>query len=704
MKKGKFKLVLSLVAALALFTGCGNNKKEQKSPELKKSELKSVTPVFKEKQNKYKNDKTTEVLVDAEIAKENIVKVVKHGDHWHVWTKDGVEHITYTDPNKLQSGKKLSLVSVVSLEKLKEMDVVKILKHGDHWHVYTSDGSEYLTYENPESSFRNVEIGTYVGNHGNNQYSSENYDSNISEELRGSDVVKILKHEDHYHIYTRDGQEFISYSDPRNMYPNAEFGQYVGSHGESNSNGKQNYNTDSKKINSTTNTAQNNSNQSITNDEINEKIKNLNIIGVLGKESVNRFDIVKILQHGNHWHIYDSKNNEGITYVNPQNLYPKASFGEYVGSHADNSNNQNPVKKFDWPKGIDRIVDHKDHWHLYIGQKEVAVVTENPKKIYPHAEYIVEHNTNDNIEISNSEKFKYEDVEAKLVKEVLPYLDENLKKMTGYGSLRSRDDNYPVYGSNNALDDIFYWLHGNHYHAISLLQIMQNAKAGVYGSNTAKDVVATIKYKLENPNTDLEISYDIDKDKVEKFLRNAYNITYKLDVYSLANEIYVYKNGQTFKFHLKDFTEKDGKIIYLKELPEIKGLNVEKKLVENNDNDIKDKSPNRYKSPEFKGTNKNEINQNDEKKVNPKIKDNENKDENYEEDSESSIYKKENKEIDDKREEENLRKLAKALGISEDDAFDKVYEVIKESPRIADLEVNEDGTVKYKGKIYDLRN
>ena len=35
-----------------------------------------------------------------------------------------------------------------------------------------------------------------------------------------------------------------------------------------------------------------------------------------------------------------------------------------------------------------QIIDHGDHWHLYRGDKEVGVVTENPKSHYPDAEYI----------------------------------------------------------------------------------------------------------------------------------------------------------------------------------------------------------------------------------------------------------------------------------------------------------------------------
>ncbi len=29
--------------------------------------------------------------------------------------------------------------------------IVKILKHADHYHAYTADGTEYITYDDPRS-------------------------------------------------------------------------------------------------------------------------------------------------------------------------------------------------------------------------------------------------------------------------------------------------------------------------------------------------------------------------------------------------------------------------------------------------------------------------------------------------------------------------------------------------------------------------
>lgn len=66
----------------------------------------------------------------------------------------------------------------------------------------------------------------------------------------------------------------------------------------------------------------------------------------------NKNDIVRILHHEGHWHIYDSNNNEGIVYSNPKHLYPKASYGEYQGKHGDaqnqNHTNNKEIKVARW--------------------------------------------------------------------------------------------------------------------------------------------------------------------------------------------------------------------------------------------------------------------------------------------------------------------------------------------------------------------
>lgn len=569
------RMNLILVCSAILLTSCSKKQEEKEKSSTKNFE-------FVEKETNYKKDETTEVLIDAEIKKSDIVRSYKHGDHWHVFTKDGKEHITYTDPSKLGDDNSLSLVSVVSKSKLRGLNVTSILKHGDHWHVYTADGNEYLTYENPSSMFPNITVGNYVGSHSSNRNrgSSNNYShANIIEEKKDR-VVKILRHGDHWHIYTESGKEYISYTDPTSKYPNVEVGEYQGNHGDSQDN------TENEKPNVPS-----------ASEKLFEARKNLNIINVLGKNAVDRYDIVKILKHGDHYHIYDSKGNEGITYTNPKSLYPDAEFGEYQGNHGDGNE-----KPFEWPKGVTRIVDHGDHWHLYVGDKEVAVVHENPRSHYPNAEYIKEGSDHSDIGVDENELFTYESVKAEIKDKVIPYLDNNLRAMRHYGDLNTT---LPVYGSNGVTKGIFYWLHGNHYHAITIKQIIQNAKAGQYGDCTAKEIVSALKYIIENPNAKIESKITVDREEVEKYLMKVYNLKDKLDVQVIGNIAYVYINNETLTFSLADFEKVNGEIRYKKELPK-----APKKVDKDNKNSDVEKEDN----------NKNTISKSEDKKVDEKKK------------------------------------------------------------------------------------
>lgn len=542
LKKKIYKMNLILVCSAVLLASCSKKQEEKEKTSTKKFE-------FVEKETNYKKDETTEVLIDAEIKKSDIVRSYKHGDHWHVFTKDGKEHITYTDPSKLGDGNSLSLVSVVSRNKLRGLNVRSILKHGDHWHVYTADGREYLTYEDPSSMFPNITVGTYVGSHNShrNRRNSNNYShANIIEEKKDR-VVKILRHGDHWHIYTASGKEYISYTDPTSKYPDAEVGEYQGNHGDSQDN------TEKEKPSEKPNVPSDS-------EKLYEARKNLNIINVLGKDPVNRYDIVKILKHGDHYHIYDSKGNEGITYTDPRSLYPEAEFGEYKGSHGDENK-----KPFEWPKGVTKIVDHGDHWHLYVGDKEVGVVHENPRSRYPNAEYIKEGSDHSDIGVDEKELFTYESVKAEIKDKVIPYLDSNLRAMRHYGDL---DTTLPVYGSNGVKKGIFYWLHGNHYHAITIKQIIQNAKAGQYGDCTAKEIVAALKYIIQNPGKDIESKVTVDREEVVKYLMKVYNLKDRMDVNIIGDIAYVYINDETLTFSLADFEKVNGEIRYKKKLPE----------------------------------------------------------------------------------------------------------------------------------------
>lgn len=686
MKNSNKKIILAVVLCSTILSSCSLfSKPEKKSEQINESTKKVEQTTDSNKQSTIKKDKTTEVLIDSEIKKEDIAKIVKHGDHWHVFTKDGREKITYKDPNKLQNTSNFEMVSVVGKSRLKGENVVAIKKHGDHWHVYLRNGGEYLTYEDPSAMFPHIKVGTYVGSHGDHRkHNNKRMDARtiahekqkIKQTIEKNDerVIKILKHGDHYHIYTSKGNEFVSYTDPRSLYPNAEYGQYVGTHAnrkqmiekiirEDRQKQKQSSKKTLAKQNSDklikdeklvkvednkkkhnvvkilkhgdhwhiytkngeefityedpsskypdvavgtyvgshtqentqqpqqpqqhnkpqenpgenpTDTPQNNKpdkkEEKPTEKTREQKIQELKITKVLGKDGtvneINRFDIVKILKHEDHYHIYDSNGNEAITYTNPQDLYPNAYFGNYEGSHnnSQNNNSQNN-NEFKWPENITKIVDHKDHWHLYRGDEEVAVVRENPKDHYPNAEYIKDYIDVGNVEVEDKDVFNYDDIKPNKVEGIEAVLNDNLRNMTGYGKLT---DGIAIMGTEDKQDNVFYWLHGDHYHALSIKDLIKMEKSGALKGFTAKDVVATLKYKFQHPQEDLTYKSDLNIEEVIEFLKSHYKINDASRIFSIGQEtVDIYTNDTTNSFHISQFEKKSGEIIFKGQLPQI---------------------------------------------------------------------------------------------------------------------------------------
>ncbi|KXA08183.1 hypothetical protein HMPREF3217_01398 [Finegoldia magna] len=682
MKNSNKKIILAVVLCSTILSSCSLfSKPEKKSEQINESTKKVEQTTDSNKQSTIKKDKTTEVLIDSEIKKEDIAKIVKHGDHWHVFTKDGREKITYKDPNKLQNTSNFEMVSVVGKNRLKGQNVVAIKKHGDHWHVYLRNGGEYLTYEDPSAMFPHIKVGTYVGSHGDHRkHNNKRMDARtiahekqkIKQTIEKNDerVIKILKHGDHYHIYTSKGNEFVSYTDPRSLYPNAEYGQYVGTHANrkqmiekiiredrqkqknkqssKKTLAKQNSDKlikdeklvkveDNKKKHNVvkilkhgdhwhiytkngeefityedpsskypdvavgtyvgshtqqpqqprkdnkdnkpqenpsknpTDTPQNNKpdkkEEQPTEKTREQKIQELKITKVLGKDGtvneINRFDIVKILKHEDHYHIYDSKGNEAITYTNPQDLYPNAYFGNYEGSH----NNSQTNDEFKWPENITKIVDHKDHWHLYRGDEEVAVVRVNPKDHYPNAEYIKDYIDVGNVEVEDADVFNYDDIKPNKVEGIEAVLNDNLRNMTGYGKLT---DGIAIMGTEDKQDNVFYWLHGDHYHALSIKDLVKMEKSGALKGFTAKDVVATLKYKFQHPQEDLTYKSDLKIEEVIEFLKSHYKIKDTSRIFSIGQEnVDIYTNDTTNSFHISQFEKKNGEIIFKGQLPQI---------------------------------------------------------------------------------------------------------------------------------------
>lgn len=673
-KKNIGKVVLYACVFLTSLSSCSLFKNNKEEKQVKPSQK----VAYEAKKTSLKKDTTTEVLVDSEIKKEDIVKIVKHGDHWHVFTKDGREKITYSDPNQIKDNSNFEMVSVVGKSQLKNKNVVAIKKHGDHYHVYLADGTEYLTYEDPSALFPNIKIGTYVGSHGQQNAGKSKAqklveNKKVKEKLEKDDerVIKILKHGDHYHIYTSKGNEYVTYEDPRSLCPNASYGLYEGNHGDrknmiakilkedkenqakkkaagikdekENSDklvgadklvkveeNKKTHNVVSilrhgdhwhvytadggeyitysdpsssypdvavgtyvgshggEKEDKKENKSQGKTGDKQGTENSNDKesdglltIENLKITNILGKEKVNRYDIVKILKHGDHYHIYDSKGREGVTHVNPQDLYPRASFGKYEGSHGDGDKNKD---KFKWPEGVTKIVSHGDHWHLYKGDDEIGVVTENPKPHYPNAEYIDESKDYSNVEVGDGDLFTYESVNPKKIPGIEKIFDKRFNEMNSFGQIT---DEKPAYGPGGQYKGgkVFYWLHGDHYHYLSIEDLVKMEKAGELGKFTAKDIVATLKYKMENPSEKIVNDYDDEKSEILRYnivemLKREYPDAYVQNI-DLNFNIH---GSDDFIFHISDFEEKDGKIVYKKgKLPEMKKKDPEEESPKENE-------------------------------------------------------------------------------------------------------------------------
>lgn len=580
----KFKWISLFLTSLMLLNACSEVKTSSSS-----SSVQTLSKTFKEKNTQYKKDTTTQVLVDKEVASNEIVSFYQHGDHWHVKTKKGEEFITYKNPELAQNTEDLDLVSVISSENVKD-EVISIKRHGDHWHIYTANGSEFLTYDDPSSLYPHISIGEYVGNHGN--------------------------------THPSDNKKNTSNASSNNPLDNIE-----------------------------------------TPDKEDQPNPPLKIISILGKPSLNRHRIVKISKHGDHWHLIDDLGNEGLVYENPQAHYPHITIGIYEGE--DHGSTSSDSSKLEWPEGITRIIDHGDHWHLYREDEEIAVVHENPIAHYPNAEVILEKpEGSTSIPLSADDLFNYEDIEAQFIESVLPYLSTNLKEMTHFGDLETT---LPIYGSNQENKNIFYWLHGNHYHAISLKQIIQMAKAGEFGKHSAKEVVAVLKYKVLHPETSLEPKASVRFEEVQKFLMQYYNITEERDVFFLYGSIQVYKNGQTLNLSLSQFEKVNEQIISKIDLPAFNESSPETDTISDSTlqpgTESSSESPSESPSPT------------------------------------ASLEEQKAKEA------KLLRKVAQLLNVDEDTALDIIYEIIDDVKtfKLSDLEIHEtDRLLILNGKSYPL--
>ncbi|MFM1515318.1 hypothetical protein [Helcococcus ovis] len=133
----KLKLLSLVLAISVVFAGCQANKPKE-----------TIKETVTEKHD-HKDDKKDDHKHDHKDDKKHDHKDDKKDDHKHDH-KDDKKHDNKHDHKDMPT-------------ELKEEDIKSIEKHGDHYHIKTKDGSEFITHEDLTSMFPNIKVKEYKG-------------------------------------------------------------------------------------------------------------------------------------------------------------------------------------------------------------------------------------------------------------------------------------------------------------------------------------------------------------------------------------------------------------------------------------------------------------------------------------------------------------------------------------------------------------
>ncbi|MDU5309167.1 MAG: hypothetical protein E6167_09865, partial [Varibaculum cambriense] len=137
-----------------------------------------------------------------------------------------------------------------------------------------------------------------------------------------------------------------------------------------------------------------------------------------------------------------------------------------------------------------KIQRHGDHWHLHFADGHEGISYTDPSDLYPDIEITEyeEEKPQDTTEVSEDEKFTYDQVEAKLVVPLEYITYGNVTHATRFDQENQR----------------FVIPHYDHYHYMTLDTIIQFARGGkdnMFHGYSARQVVATLKYLILHPET-----------------------------------------------------------------------------------------------------------------------------------------------------------------------------------------------------------
>ena len=373
----------------------------------------------------------------SQLKEEDIISYYKHGDHWHVKTKYG-EFITREDPSKLRNiaNLKENSIRTISKSELNSVKIVSYYKHGDHWHIKTSDGREYISYSDPSGkrTINEVKKADVI----------EKIEDIIIGNSNGKKIKSYYKHGDHWHVTLEDGTEYITYKDPA-------------------------------------------LNMDVDKNAIGEKI---DVIDKIEDNKINGKKIKSYYKHGDHWHVILEDGTEYITYKDPSG---KTDISDIKDIYKPNTEkDKGPFEKVVdhgdhihvWYKGKEYVIDRKTYEESIKTNKfnPDKNVDDNKKFDFGNGpfEKVVEHGDHVHVWINGKESVLSKDEYEKQLKEAYDKLVEETKKVTdikylNYDEMKSRaekmvSETMSKYGITrdkikvDIFKNVVVYPHGSHYH------------------------------------------------------------------------------------------------------------------------------------------------------------------------------------------------------------------------------------------------
>lgn len=208
MKKYKLNI---LFICIMLISSCGKKtqlNKIDKKEEVIKKESKVVSNLTDKKEG---TEETEKKEVKKQDITGSIVSYEKHDDHWHIKLSNGNTIISYKDPTTiypkeafLSSGESVNIIAVANPNRV----LTSWYKHGNHWHLLYSDGSQEISYTSPFETKEIVNTISVdeVARLENNKAVNTNSENSFSNSL----FEKVIDHGNHIHVWVNGNEYSIS--------------------------------------------------------------------------------------------------------------------------------------------------------------------------------------------------------------------------------------------------------------------------------------------------------------------------------------------------------------------------------------------------------------------------------------------------------------------------------------------------------------